>query len=395
MDVNQKLPVLGTILVLLAPAAGQTEYTGDGVPTARGEEMRWLLNRGRFNPAAENILRGTAYAGLSAKGPYAPNALLASAARNHSEDLARKNTTGHTTVTGSLFYDWARHHADGDPDSSDRATDEGYTPYESVGENLAYANTTGAAAYLQWWNSAGHRNIMYDVSIVKREIGIGYFQLAGTTNVHYDAMVVGRQGTATGFFTDTAFRDADSNGTYTGNEGISGIRVELTNNGAAHSWFDVSSASGSFAVPLTGIAAGAVVQVYLANSGGGPITLSIPSDFSTLRTLTLAGGQRWLLGTFTRAANTNAGFRGMTFNSAVPVTAPPVTISTATGQAVISWPSQVGLTYQVQWSVNLAAPWANLHSPALAGTGGVLSRTDPSTTTATPRRFYKVVVTGP
>lgn len=394
MDVNQKLTVFGTFLILLLPAGGQTEYTGDGVPTARGEEIRWLLNRGRFNPAAENNLRGTAYSGLSAKGPYAPNALLANAARNHSEDLARKNTTGHTTVTGSLFYDWARHQTNGINDSIDRAVDEGYTPYESVGENLAYANTTGAAAYLQWWNSAGHRNIMYDVSIVKREIGVGYFQLAGTTNVHYDSMVVGRQGTATGFFTDTVFRDADSNGTYGGNEGISGIRVELANNGAAHSWFDTSSASGSFAVPLTGIAAGTPLQVYLTNPTGGAVTLSIPSDFSTFRTLTLPAGQRWLLGTFTRATNTNAGFRGMAFNNAVPVAAPPVTISTATGQAVISWPSQTGLTYQVQWSENLIT-WANLHSPALAGTGAAMSVTDPSTTTAAPRRFYKVVVTGP
>ncbi len=380
--------------MLPLPSPAQTEYTADGIPTPRTEEFRWHLNRGRSNPAAENALRRTNYGDVStARGPLAPHASLLTASRNHAEDMAVKNVFQHPTVTNSAFYNWQAHHANSLSDFFDRAIDDGYRP-NSGAENIT-ANTGHISAigpYLSWWNSNDHRPYMYGDY---REMGEGHFFNASSTYLHYDALTVARRNAFTGFFTDSMFRDANSSGTYNEGEGIAGIRIELTNNGAAYSSFDISSAAGSFAIPLDGIAAGVSVQVFLTNPTGGSVTLSIPSDFSTLRTLTLPAGQRWLLGTFTRATNTSAGFRNLAFNNAQPVAAPPVTLSISSGRAVINWPSQTGLTYQVQWSENLAAPWVDLHTPALNGTGAVMSVTDPSTTTATPRRFYKVIVTGP
>src|SRR5690349_10924327 len=84
----------------------QTEYTLDGVPTAEEEEIRWLLNRARFNGAAENALRGTSYNVPASSGPLAPHNALTLASRHHSEDLAKHDSLpDHNTVPGSLYYD--------------------------------------------------------------------------------------------------------------------------------------------------------------------------------------------------------------------------------------------------------------------------------------------------
>ncbi len=70
-------------------ALGQTEYTKDGEPSGIEEEIRWRVNRGRFDSASENLARGTAYSDVPASsGPLAPNQSLTLAARHHSEDMA-------------------------------------------------------------------------------------------------------------------------------------------------------------------------------------------------------------------------------------------------------------------------------------------------------------------
>jgi len=42
-------------------AAAPVQYVADGVPTGLEEEIRWRVNRGRFDTASENQTRGTAY----------------------------------------------------------------------------------------------------------------------------------------------------------------------------------------------------------------------------------------------------------------------------------------------------------------------------------------------
>lgn len=391
---NRLVSILGAGATLFQPVVAQTEYSADGNPTERVEEFRWHLNRGRFNPAAENTLRGTNYTDiLTPRGPLAPNANLIIAARNHAEDMATKNLFQHETVPNSAFYNQAAHAASSLRDFFDRAIDSGYRPNAGQ-ENITAGRSqaTAISVYLAWWGSQGHRIGMYDDY---REMGEGTFFRAAATYGHYDALTVARRNAFAGFFTDTLFHDTNADGSYTASEGRSGIRVELMTGGTLHPTYDLSSSAGSFAIPMDGITAGTPVQVHLTHTGGTSTTLSVPQDFHTLRTITLQPGQRWLLGSFTRAANANAGFRGMTFNNALPVPAPQVTIRISSGQAVVSWESQAGLTYQVQWSSDISSPWTNLHPSALPGTGSIMSQTDPATTATVPRRFYRVVVTRP
>jgi hypothetical protein len=55
---------------------------------------------------------------------------------------------------------------------------------------------------------------------------------------------------STCFFTDTLFRDANTNGLYDQTEEIPGVSVTLLVGGVPHSYFDLSSAVGSFAIPI-------------------------------------------------------------------------------------------------------------------------------------------------
>lgn len=387
-------PELPAILLLLlaATAAAQTEYTGDGIPTERSEEIRWHLNRGRFDPAAENTLRGTSYSGLTAVSPVAPNAILDTAARYHALDMAANNLMTHTTFLGSPYFpNAAIHRSNSIPDFFDRATDLGYA-VNGGNENVAYASPSSAlSTYLAWWNSSSHRNNMF---ASHREIGLGNGKrVEPTMTIDFDAMTLANQDAINGYFTGTIFRDLNANNAYGAGEGISGVKIEITWNGNPHNRYDISSPVGSFAVPLNGTIIGDVIDVFLTNTTGSPLSLSIPLNHATLRPVTLPAGQRWRAGTFTRLTY-NYGFRNLTANPSPPILIPVVNISTTTGQAVISFPSQTGNTYQVQWSADLSAPWTNLGS-LQNGNNGTLSVTDPASTTSPTRRFYKVIITSP
>lgn len=312
--------------------------------------------------------------------------------------MAVKNVFQHQTVTRSAFYNWQAHHNNSTPDFIERITDEGYARSGGA-ENLNAGFPTALASYLSWWNSADHRTNMYDVGNdtsdkIRREIGYGYFFSAPATYDHYDTMVISRRTAFPGFFTDTIFRDSNSNSVYNEGEGVARIRIDLKNNGFAHGSYDVSTAAGNFAIPLTGITAGNTVQVHLTNTTNSILVLSIPTNFQNLNTLQLNPGQKWLWGSFSRSTEANAGFRNLTLSVTQPLAIPKVMISTASGRAVLNWQSQPGFTYQAQWSVNLQPPWNNLNA-AQSGTGGMLSTTDPANVTTTKSRFYRLLITGP
>src|SRR6266850_3590380 len=91
-------------LIAAGTAKAQSQYTLDGAPTGLEEEIRWRVNRGRFDTASENLTRGTAYTNLPASsGPLAPNQDITLAARHQSEDMATANLFQHATVPTSLF----------------------------------------------------------------------------------------------------------------------------------------------------------------------------------------------------------------------------------------------------------------------------------------------------
>lgn len=297
---------LGLVLVCdgLSPrhAGGQTLYTEDGEPTALEEEIRWLLNRARYSRAKENARRGTNFGDIPAKsGPLAPNARLIRAARNHCEDMARRNRFQHATVPGSLFYNPVTH-----PNSWDRLSAEGYG-WNLAGENIAAGYVTAASVYVGWWHSAGHRQNMLNRNF--REIGNGHHFRAASEYLDYYGMSLGRSVTDR-FFTGTLFQDVNGNRTYNQGEGRGGVRVELIIGGVKHSVEDVSTAVGSFAIPLGGVPVDAAVRVVLTNTTAVPLVVTLPRDKDPLEVVTMEPGESQPWGHFVRAVvDDNYGFR--------------------------------------------------------------------------------------
>ncbi len=296
---------LTLILLSLTTARAQTEYTGDGSPAGLEEEIRWLVNCGRFDSASENQTRGTAYADVpESAGPLAPNLTLTQAARHQSEDMAAENLLQHETVPGSAYYD-----PTAQPHPWDRMAAEGYS-WNIAAENIAGGYSDANSVYVEWWNSTGHRANMYDSTL--REIGIGYSFSGSSTYQSYYTMALGSSGSSC-FFTDTTFEDVNGNGVYDQTEGVPDVMLMLVVETSVQSFSDVSSAVGSFAVPIDSIPGGSAVQVVLANIGTAAVTLSVPRDYRTYTTVTLAPGEERVLGTFIRAAEArNVGFRDLT-----------------------------------------------------------------------------------
>jgi hypothetical protein len=367
------------------PSWAETEYTSDGQPTALEEEIRWHLNRGRFDPASENTLRGTNYADLPpTAGPLAPNNPLTTAARHHSEDMARGNVTQHETPLTSGFYDPVL-----DPDPWDRMEAEGYA-YTRAAENIAAGYSTAEAVYVGWFKSEGHRRNMYNGALI--EIGNGFFALSGSTYTRYYTMDLGSRGNRC-FFTDTLFRDANKNKVYNQGEGVAGVCVRLLVNGTSLSECDVSAPPGSFAVPMQTIPEGGGVMVVLSNTTASALTLSIPRNHKDLASFVLAPRENRFFGTFTRPVGVqNVGWRNVSTNLS-PAASCPLALAPASPDIVLRWASISGLQYQPQWSVDLVS-WTPLGAARMAGTGGNLVFTDPRAADG-PRRFYRLVVSKP
>lgn len=370
----------------VCPLAAQTEYTADGTPTPVEEEIRWLMNRGRFDSAQENVTRGTSYTGLATNAPpLAPNHALTLASRHHSEDMARLGVFQHETIPGSSYYD-----ATNQPLPWDRMRAEGYS-WNSAAENIAAGRSTAEATYTAWWNSGGHRANMYNANL--REVGNGYFYWNDSTYRHYYTMDLGRSA-STHFFTGTVFHDTNGDGTYDQGEGIAGIRLRLRIGGVIHSSFDVSSAAGSFAVPIDSILDGATVEVLAANPTAGGVTISLPRDYARHDTLTLGVGEEIVAGTFTQPTGAlNVGFRNLA--PAPPaVTAPLLALTGSGGNLELRWNSQLGVLYEPQSSTNLIR-WTDLVESPLVGTGAEMTVASGLAPAGTPFRFYRMLARSP
>jgi hypothetical protein len=346
----------------LAPGQveAQTLYMEDGEPTSLDEEIRWLLNRARYSRSKENARRGTGYGDIPAKSqPLAPNAKLTRAARNHAEDMARRNRFQHTTVPGSFFYNPSTQ-----PNPWDRMTAEGYV-WNLAGENIAAGYESGASVYVGWWNSAGHRHNMFDRDF--REIGSGYYYRAAAEYVEYYGMNLGRSG-SNRFFTGTLFEDVNGNRTYNRGEGRGGVKVELVVGGVTHSVHDISTAVGSFAIPLNGLSVGATIRVVLTNTTGAPVVVSVPRDQDPLETLVMGPGESRPWGQFVRAnAEDNYGFRDAAAPTTFLTLTPPSAVHSAAGGVGFSF----AVDGNIGWTAEASESWLRVtggHSGSEAGT---------------------------
>ena len=366
-------------------AATPTQYTADGSPTGLEEEIRWRVNRGRFDSASENQTRGTSYSDVPASaGPLAPNQSITLAARHQSEDMAKKNLFQHATVPGSAYYNPTNQ-----PNPWDRMQAEGYS-WNNAGENIAAGYSGAEAVYVGWWNSTGHRQNMYNS--VLREIGNGYYYWSSSTYKSYYTMDLGSSGNNC-FFTDTLFRDANSNGLYDQGEGIAGLSVTLLVGGNLHGYFDLSSAVGSFAIPIQSIATAAAVQVVFSNTTAATITLSVPRDYHVYTTVALAPGEGRVFGTFSKPAGVrNVGLRDV--SPLLPALVPPrLAIARSGTNILLAWPSENGLQYLPQRSTNFLV-WSNLTAGYQAGTGSNMTCSDPAAV-AGNRKFYRLLIQRP
>ncbi len=381
-------PPAGAVLLLcfLLASAGsvraQTEYTTDGIPTALEEEIRWLHNRARFDTSAENALRGTAYTDVPATaGPLAPHQSITAAARNHATDMATLDVFQHNTITGSAYYDPVTQ-----PYFWNRMIAEGYS-WNSAAENIGAGFTTAEAAHVAWWNSTlGHRSNITGAHI--REIGIGYAYNGASTHKRYYTVDFGSSGSSH-FFTGTLFHDSNSNAKYDQSEGRGSMKVTLQVDGVAHGIFDVSSAAGSFAIPIQTINSGAGFVVSVANLSASAVQLSIPRNYQTLATFSLPPGHTREIGTFTKASGTaNVGFRNLT----PIVVAPPVSLAFIDNAVRLTWTSELGLSYLPQYSTDLSH-WQDGTTNPLSGTGGEMNWTQSAAPPGVPSRFYRLMVT--
>lgn len=331
---------LGMTLVGAGSALGQTEYLGDGEPTAVEEEIRWLLNRARFSRSKENARRGSGYLDVaSSAAPLAPNGKLALAARHHAEDMARRNRFQHTTVPGSFHFNPSLH-----PNPWDRMTAEGYA-WNMAGENIAAGYPSAGSVYVGWWHSAGHRHNLFNRNF--REIGNGYFFFGGSTYKDYYAMSLGRSG-SNRFFTGTLFQDVNGNRTYNQGEGRGGVKVDLVTGGLSHSSYDVSTGVGSFAIPTGGIAEGATVRVVLTNTTASPVTVTVPRNYDTLETVVMGPSESRPWGQFVLSDNdSNYGF------SDVGVPTEFITVTPTNREHLASGGS--GFTFAADGNVNWTA----------------------------------------
>lgn len=138
---------------------------------------------------------------------------------------------------------------------------------------------------------------------------------------------------------------------------------------------------------------GMIVLSPLAKGGGYHNTIHYTHS-STLRTLQKIFGRTTLLG----GAATAMDLSDLFVLNAIPNADAQIPIKSVTRTAAaitITWQSQSGLPYRVQWKNNLTdVTWLSI-TPDKTGTGGILSWTDDGTQTGTApstQRYYRVII---
>ena len=130
--------------------------------------------------------------------PLNPDLDLATAARDHSEDMGLQDYFSHTSLDGRTV--------------PDRITAAGYF-YNTYGENIAGGQPTPEAVIDAWMSSPGHRANILNSNFC--DIGVGYAYLADSPYRHYWTQDFGRKtgvSSCPGFTTYTITAAAGSGG---------------------------------------------------------------------------------------------------------------------------------------------------------------------------------------
>jgi uncharacterized protein YkwD len=409
------------------PALAATNYTGDGILSGRLEQQRWLINRARFAPEREadrlgltnNLPAGHPYYDVAednlgdnafgvttnewarwtvALPPLAPNASLATAASRHSRDMAENYVSHYSHYSPSSNY----YPLGSSP--AQRAALEGYTntiigfyenivngatgyselPYPEEGYSSTYAHEalfvdTGV-------DNRGHRQAILNNSAL--EIGLGSFRTNYFEGLYYWTRDFTTQdfGTASTnhFFTETIFHDANTNGVYDETEGIAGIEVRLWDGTNQAAWYDISTASGNFAVPINDLTDGRTIRVELTNTNPVSRSITFPLGYTTLAECTLTNHETMVAGYYAQPAGiTNVGFRDLV------VAAQCTALTVGVTNAIVHFTSFGRIQYRLEANTDLTTTnWIE------AATGTSTERTSQLTTPVptNTRTFYRIML---
>jgi len=339
--------------------------------------MLQLVNRARANPAAEAALDGIDLnEGLSpgtittnAKPPLAFSAYLLASARGHSLWMLANDTFSHyeTNSLGKTN------------DPGERMTAAGYvfSGAWTWGENIAWEGYTGppppVAPTVESEEEGlfvdsdepgrGHRLNILHATFLEIGIGVetGVFAQGGD---NYNSVMITQdfaesEASPGPFLVGVVYRDNDGSGFYSVGEGSAGVTVTP----ASGTYYAVTSTSGGYAIPLTGLS-GALLVTF----SGGPLTVPIT------KLVTLTG--------------VNVSLEFELNQDSVPVTFVKGSARFANpGQFDIDVQGPASETVIVQASSDLTT-WTTVGQVTLAGGKGHFTDTPPS---GTARRFYRVL----
>jgi len=415
--------VLATLLMAGVPTRGAQLYTGDGELSPRLELQRWRINRARYAPEHEADRLGlvntdpggtpdydvcedtdgpndfgsgpAAWAHWTNNiGPLAPETRLNTAAENHARDMAETGVFSHDSPSSNYYPQgsspYQRHLAEGYTNGivgyyeniamGWRASLSGYPAWGRTPDNVYSSLFVDASA-----SSRGHRQAIINSNAT--EIGLGHcrtnkYEAPYYKTYDYDVQDFGRR-PGWQFFTGTIFHDDDGDGFYDEGEGRSGVEVRLYHATGEAPWYDVSTASGNFAVPIQDIPADEVVTVSLVNVSGSNLMLTVPLGFYTLGELFLTGGQSFAVGTFRRRPPHNFGFRDLR-----PCT--PFHLETTPTQVTVCVTSFIGVVYGAEYVADLTGgDWTPLPESVASGMVTRLVDQSPGLPGVTAR-FYRV-----
>ncbi len=289
------LGLAGVALVLAAPAPralAQTEWTlhrtPDGVhPTPEEQQMLWLMNEARHDPAAEGNWLATSrdpdvararggvspaqlqseFGALSPKPPAAFDARLWEASQAHNDNMIDR---------GCVFSHDGQF---GEVDAAGFVTGfggQGFSARASIAYGGSPKNRHAALNVDEGFNPPGHRHAIMSTDGDYTNVGIAltthlrgcffpwlfsgaYAHASNSAANHHNRFLVG-----------TVWSDDNDNDRYDVGEGWPGVRVALD----PGEFYAVTSAGGGFAVPVT--SGGATTARF---SGGGVETTSVPMNF--------------------------------------------------------------------------------------------------------------------
>ncbi len=263
--------------------AGPSQLYNDGDPTAAEQYMLQLVNRARSNPAAEaarfgiDLNEGLDPGTISTdpKPPLASNPHLIQSARAHSLWMLAQDQFSHYETNA---------------DPGDRMTAAGYvfSGAWTWGENIAWRGTTGppppvAPTLAQEHEDLfvdsdepgrGHRINLMDAGF--REVGIGAEAgVFGADGQNYNSVMTTQDFASSGanpgpFLVGVVYRDSDKDGFYTAGEGSSGVTI-MPDRGT---YYAVSSTSGGYAIPITGLS-GTLEVTFSGGALTAPVTKSV------------------------------------------------------------------------------------------------------------------------